>query len=302
MADDSSATCAAKDDLIDFGSPAPARGLKALRRVTAGRVTLANGTFEPLDGTRGTSHVTVAIHCSEAFTMERRIPGSDRLQSSIVGPGRAHVIGARLPFWHRWETSPSFFAFALDEELVRRTWREAFGGTGDPLIETSLDLKDPVIERLCGLGDWELLGGGGNGPVYAEGLATALAVHLLRGYAQSARPLLRHKGGLTPRQLRRVFDYIDAHLHDELDLSTLAETTGLSAHHFGQAFKATTGLSPHRYVIEKRIERARALLQEGGKSIAEVAYAVGFSSQSHLTLNFRRVTGITPARFRRSLE
>ena len=100
-----------------------------------------------------------------------------------------------------------------------------------------------------------------------------------------------HKGGLASRALRRVMEYINEHLHDELSLAELARTAKLSPHYFATVFRAGTGMSPHRYVIERRIDRARDLLRRHDKTISEIAYAVGFSSQSHLTANFRRTTG-----------
>jgi len=106
---------------------------------------------------------------------------------------------------------------------------------------------------------------------------------------------------LAPPQVRRVLDYIDAHLTDELGLVELAAIAGLSPHHFVEAFKISIGKPPHRFVTEKRVQRALELLRVDDRSIAEIAHVVGFSSQSHLTMNFRRVTGLTPGRFRRSL-
>jgi AraC family transcriptional regulator len=124
---------------------------------------------------------------------------------------------------------------------------------------------------------------------------------LLRGYETSERSPLPYKGGLVPRQLRRVLDYIDAHLTDELGVIELAAVAGLSPNHFGEAFKISVGKSLHRFLTERRIQRAIELLRTEESSIGEIAQAVGFSSQSHLTINFRRVTGQTPGQFRRSL-
>jgi AraC family transcriptional regulator len=107
------------------------------------------------------------------------------------------------------------------------------------------------------------------------------------------------KGGLAPWQLRRVAEYIHEHPDGDLGLIELAAIVGLSSHHFGEAFKISTGISPHRYVIEQRVQRAAKLLNESAGSIAEIAYAVGFSSQSHLTTNFHRIIGVTPVQFRR---
>jgi AraC family transcriptional regulator len=91
-------------------------------------------------------------------------------------------------------------------------------------------------------------------------------------------------------------------LQDELSLVELSRIARLSPHHFATAFKASTGKSPHRYVIERRVDRARDLLLRKEETISEIAIAVGFSSQSHLTANFRRTTGMTPRKFRQSLD
>jgi AraC family transcriptional regulator len=106
---------------------------------------------------------------------------------------------------------------------------------------------------------------------------------------------------LISSRVRRVLDYIEAHLTDELGLVELAAIVELSPHYFGEAFRISTGRSPHRYVMERRIEWARGLLWDADRPIRDIAYAAGFSSQSHFTANFRRVTGVTPGRFRRSL-
>ena len=93
------------------------------------------------------------------------------------------------------------------------------------------------------------------------------------------------------------------YLHQsQLGLVELAAIAGLSSHHFAEAFKISVGKPPHRFVLERRVQRALDLLRDDDRTIAEIAHAAGFSSQSHLTANFRRVTGLTPGRFRRSLS
>jgi AraC family transcriptional regulator len=143
--------------------------------------------------------------------------------------------------------------------------------------------------------------GFGAGPVCAwriggreGGLATALAVHLLREYGNGTVAPDHQRGGLPLNRLRRVLEYIDSHLGDELSLAELAAISGFSANHFASALKASTALSPPRLVIKRRIHRARQLLAQTKLPISEVAYVVGFSSQSHLTVNFRRIVGLTP--------
>jgi AraC family transcriptional regulator len=290
-------------DLIDFSSSEPSRRFRFNERLSCGHVTLTHCTSRPIEGRYlAASQVIVAIHDGKAFDMDWRGAESDRVQSSTISHGQAHVGDARLPLWLRYYASPSFFAFALDESFVTEIWQTAFEGVGDFAIRTSIGIYDPVIGRLGALGRRELSEGGAGGRLYVEGLAAMLAVHLLRYYESSEHSAMRHKGGLTPLQIQRVVEYINARLTDELGLIELAAIAGLSPHHFGEAFKTSMGTSPHRYVIERRVQHASELLRERDYSIAEIAHAAGFSNQSHLTANFRRLTGLTPGRFRRSLS
>lgn len=289
-------------ELIDFASSPPSRGLGVNARLSVGAVTLTHCTSGPIEGTPlGAAQITVAIHDGVTFDMDWRGGESDRLRSSTVSHGRIHVGDGRLPFWVRCNASPSFFAFAVEESFVAEMWLKAFDGIGDCFIGTSVGVEDPVIGRFAALGRNELNEGGAGGRLYVEGLAAALTVHLLRSSGLSRRSPIQHKGGLAPRQMRRVLEYIEAHLGDELGLVELAAIVELSPHYFGEAFRISTGRSPHRYVMERRIECARDLLWDADRPIRDIAYAAGFSSQSHFTANFRRITGVTPGRFRRSL-
>jgi len=289
-------------DLIDFALSEPACGLTFNEHLRAGPVTLTHCTSRPMEGRYlAASQLVVAVHEGKAFEMNWRGVESDRIQSITVSHGQTHVGDARLPVWVRYSASPSFFVLALDEVFVTEISQTAFNQADNFAIRTSIGVQDPVIGRLGALGRRELSEGGPGGRLYLEGLAAMLTVHLLRSYGSSERSPIPHRGGLAPRQVRRVLDYIDAHLTDELGLVELAAIAGLSPHHFVEAFKISIGKPPHRFVTEKRVQRALELLRGDDRSIAEIAHVVGFSSQSHLTMNFRRVTGLTPGRFRRSL-
>ncbi len=290
-------------DLSDFASREPSGGLTFKAHLSVGPVTLAHCTSCPFEGRYLTaSQVMVAIHEGEAFGLEWRGAESDRIRSSTVSHRQAHIGDARPPFWVRHDASPSFLAFALNVSFVTEIWQKGFDRADDFAIRTTIGIADPVIARLGELGRRELSVGGAGGRLYLEGLAATLSVHLLRGYGSSERPPIPYRGGLAPQQMRRVLDYIHAHLTDELGLLELAAIAELSPHHFGEAFKISIGKSPHRFLTETRVQHALELLRDKDRSIAEIARAAGFSSQSRLTENFRRVTGLTPGRFRRSLS
>ena len=288
---------------IDFKSTQAIRTLALKDQLDFGAVVLVRGTSQPIEGFWVRSpQVTVAIHESETFRMDWRSADSDRLRSSEIACGYAHVGDGKLPFWVRSQASPSFFAVAMDAAFVREIWETEFGRTGDFELKIAIGVRDLVIDHIGPLGRKELSEGGIGGRLYAESLGTALAVHLLRQYSTSPTAQLIHKGGLAAKPLQRVIEYINEHLQDDLSLFELARTAKLSPHYFATVFKASTGISPHRYVIERRIDRARDLLRRGDKTISEIACAVGFASQSHLTANFRRAMGVTPRKFRQSLD
>jgi AraC-like DNA-binding protein len=106
------------------------------------------------------------------------------------------------------------------------------------------------------------------------------------------------RGGLPPGALRRVKDYVEANLDKSVDLPTLAGTAGFSVFHFARAFKQSEGVTPHVYLLEQRLKRARELLTVTDLPLSEIARAAGFSDQGHLARHFRRQVGVSPSRFR----
>ena len=112
-------------------------------------------------------------------------------------------------------------------------------------------------------------------------------------------PTLEFKNrGLTRTQLQQVLDYIHAHLDRELSLTELAEVINISPTYFASLFKQAMAVSPHQYVIQQRVEQAKLMLTKTDSAIADIALQVGFSSQSHLNQQFKRLTGMTPKQIR----
>ena len=139
------------------------------------------------------------------------------------------------------------------------------------------------------------------GRLYADSLAIALAMQLIRHYSSLKDVQIGH-GGMAPHRLRKASGLIDQHLDGEegrVRLRLVAKELGMSYSHFSRAFKQSLGMSPSDYIAARRIERARRLLQETDFPISEIALRSGFSSQSHFTTSFRRLTGVTPRSFRR---
>lgn len=137
-------------------------------------------------------------------------------------------------------------------------------------------------------------------PMMAEGAAAALAANVVRMLSRQM-DAQAPAAGLSPQRRQRVVDYIEARLSHPISLADIAAVAALSPYHFARAFKASMGMTPVRYVWQRRIELARRMLRETGAPLVDVALACGFGSQSHFTTAFKMATGVTPAAYRRSV-
>jgi AraC family transcriptional regulator len=132
--------------------------------------------------------------------------------------------------------------------------------------------------------------------MYGEALSTALAVYLLRKYSAAVPVPKRRYAKLPSEKLVRDVEYIQDQLGTDLTVSGIAQAVGLSPFYFTRLFKESTGQSPHQYVVEARVGKAKELLTKGKFTIREAAHHVGFVDQSHLTRHFNRVFGLPPQR------
>ncbi len=192
-----------------------------------------------------------------------------------------------------WETQDASASVVvrLSPALMRRAAEDMGLDPDRAGLEPRHQFRDPQIEHIAWALDADRRAGHPGGLLYTECLGLALSVHLLGRYPA---PLARERG-LSKPQLRRVTEYIEEHLDQNLSLARLAVVAGVSASHLKTLFKRSTGLPVHEYVVQRRVERARTLLRQGGLSVGEVALEAGFSHQSHMARCMRRVLGVTPS-------
>jgi len=184
------------------------------------------------------------------------------------------------------------FIVGIEEELDKRP-------IGSLLQLYGTDVPD--LRNLLRLLLKESETGGPYGTLYAESLMTALATRLVYA-ARSHKPHSSSRSSPLPtRLLRRVLDRMRADVSANLDLATLAAESGYSRAHFLRTFRAATGQTPHSYLMELRLEKARALVASRSMPLIDIAAACGFSSHAHLTTTFRSRYGVAPSAYRRGL-
>ena len=161
-------------------------------------------------------------------------------------------------------------------------------------------IRDPVIEAVITSLAFEAGNQSPSGHLYAESACEFLAYHIIRSYSSLSPPVPRCNGGLPGKRLKLVHEYIEDNLGEPIALRELASLAGVSARHFGRAFRQALGVPPHAYVLSRRLATARDLLiNQPLLTIGEIASKTGFSSSSHLASAFRRHFGFSPIALRK---
>jgi AraC family transcriptional regulator len=219
-----------------------------------------------------------------------------RTQSAVNEPGTIHLLPKGTSDRLVWKGRSNRVLVTLEPRLLTGALEQT-AHRDDLDLETHWRLNDRHLVSLILALQADMEDGCPAGRLFGESLGTAIAVYLGRRYgAIRTGPLA--KGGLPGYRLRRVIDYIASNLDKELSLLDLAGVAGASPHHFGELFRQSTSMSPHRYVLVRRIERAKELLRSPALTVLDVAVQTGFSDQSHFTKVFRRIVGTTPSHYR----
>ena len=215
--------------------------------------------------------------------------------------GDIWINPAGTPFSHRVEGYNQFVLLTLDPAKIPELLPDR------PLLDRQVfrrehRSKDRHLQALLKALLAEAEAGGPNGRLYADALSTALAAHFVNHYSVGDAIALPSLPSAERKRLGRVIDYIEACLTEDISLSDLALVAGLSKFHFSRTFKQAFGLTPHRYLMQRRVERAALflkteVLKKESLAIAQVAHQFGFADQSHFTRAFKQIKGLTPRQF-----
>ena len=292
------------------------------------RETISNSTAEPSGGDRVTlqerslytdrlivqhnlhpprkidnsfpSHHLIALHLTPSPHRIARI--GDRYYEGLYDVGTFCLHPTIYPGSYAWSTIDKTIVFAVKPEYLTRiaTQTECLNPDRLELRPVVID-RDPNIECIARSFLKEMQNKGLGGKLYNETLGVQLAIELLRNYSVIPAKLKQYQGGLSPRQLKAVIDYIDACLEGNISLKDLAKISQIdSDYYFSHLFKQSTGISPYQYVIQQRVKRAKQLLKQD-LPLIEIAIMCGFCDQSAFSRTFRKCVGTTPSNYRKQL-
>ena len=214
-----------------------------------------------------------------------------------LSPGFVAVLPSGHPVRWSWKSRISFSLLALDPGFLRQVAEEQLDMDPDEIQLAFVEReRDPAIATIAAALARETVRGDAGSRVYAESLANILAVHLLRNYAASTGIAQEATATAAPRAVNRALSFIQQNHTSDISLADIAAAARMSPFHFTRLFKRVIGVAPYQYLIQMRVNSARALITAGGGgySLAEIATSVGFADQSHLTRHFKRVLGVTP--------
>jgi AraC family transcriptional regulator len=221
--------------------------------------------------------------------------GSHTIFDGTMPAGTVHVTGPSQPLTAESHAPCDFIHFHVSNEYLRKRQDAARPGLSQPIRDLNdLVIRDPLAELL---GRTLIESGKTGDRLYAESVGQTLVMHIAR--LELPRPTV---SALPKWRLKRVQEYVDAHLDEGISLADLAKVVGLSRMHFAAQFRAATGYRPHDYLLYQRIESAKTILSNTDMPLAEIALTVGFHAQAHFSTVFKRLTGETPARWRSSVK
>ena len=286
----------------------PARAMPSARRGPC--ISLARWTAAP----RGNSLELVS---DDAYDMHfigywlRRTEGSywsvtEDFTAGVVFPGSVFLQGPTYQRRRGVITTPTdVFRVYIPQGLLAECAEAVTGQypSGEVALFEPHFVDDKVITNfvkcLINVDD----DGGAAGPAFVDEVGLALATYIIGRYLNRTGRCRENRPLQLPKwRLKRVLEYVDANLGGPICLADLSGAAGLSRMHFAAQFRAATGYTPHMYVIHRRIAMAQTLLADRNLAIGTISSMTGFRTQAHFTSVFGKITGQSPAQWRRSLE
>jgi AraC family transcriptional regulator len=214
----------------------------------------------------------------------------DKTRMGLYAKGDFCITPAQMPFFCRWDSDDRLLQIRITDRFMAQVATEAL--SIDPArleVIPTFRTRDPQLEAIAMLMLTELKQENLGSRLYIDSLVNVLAVQLLRQYSASKPQLAVYEGGLPPRQLQQILEYIHEHLERDIKLVDLAGSirhrrryaNGMSQFHFSHLFKQSIGIAPYQYLLQQRIERAKQLLKQTDRSIVDTSDRAGTLKRSN---------------------
>ena len=250
--------------------------------------------FETLEH-QHTMHVIAIGSGFSNISGERWLDG--KMQTERRNRGDIAIIPASIAHRCNWNNLAEFGILAVEHTLLKQLARDLVDEDRIVLIPQFMNETDELITGIFATLKDELESPKLGCNFLIDNLKTTLAIHLLRKYCITKPKLSIYQDGLSKSRLKRVTEYIHEHLDSDLKIVELAAIAQMSPYYFIRLFRQNTGKTPHQYILLSRIKKAKSLLQNCEPNISEIAARVGFCDQSHLTKYFKRIVGMTPKQY-----
>ena len=222
-----------------------------------------------------------------------------RWSDHTLGPGSVALLSRSEPARWVWDGEVDAVSVFLSRDELSSTCRQMYDReVSEITLHDSLSVDDPALHRASMVIAAEAAQGGAGSRLLVESLATEIGVHILRRHADVRFREADSDQALSAAQLRLLQEHVRLNLAADLSLQTLADTLGMSRFHFARRFRASTGQSPHVFVLGQRVDRAQVLLRRTRLPLHEVAARCGFADSSHMSRVFRQRLETTPGRYR----
>jgi AraC family transcriptional regulator len=244
-------------------------------------------------------HAAIALSLQLNASIQLQWKSASRWQSAVTGAGSMVLHGCSGSAESIWNGRYDRLVLELNPAHLAKLTEGRFAEAMIDFVDR-WSFSDERLEYLLRVLHAELQLGAPNGRLFAEQVGDAVAILLARQYATVKPGLYGIGGRIPPARLKQVLDYIEAHFDQQTHLSDLAETASMSPFYFARLFKNSVGVSPHKYVMTRRIERAKELLKRSSMSVLEIGVRVGYLDAKHFRVIFHREAGVSPNKFRAS--
>lgn len=270
-----------------------------------------NSVLSPLSGliveTHNIGAIEIPEHEHSSFCLHMQTSGrpvqmewwsEGKYGKESHGPGSLILLTPGTRDRLRWNRPSQRVVLSVDESYLLRAAQE-LGRKSHLSFENHWIFEDRQLYFLLSEMRREMETGWETGALYGDHLGISLSIALIQKFSRDLAISRQARGGISRVRLRRVLDYVAANSHLDIQLDDLAEVAGMSRFHFARLFRLAMGVTPHRYLIDQRLQQAKVLLRLDARTVSEIAVETGFANAGHFARSFRRYVGASPTAWKR---